>query len=142
MSITSAAYRKGPSTQMWDICMGFYTRNRNSGFGNLLCIWVLRPLGLDFRWGMCWEHYPRPSCPIEAELFGLGQGQAHEVSVGGRGGETPRKALRTQEQSTVGAPLSLTAEGTKICAPWYRLCPTSEVQSGKALGRRSGSAEA
>ena len=34
------------STQMWGI-YGFYTRNRDANFGNVLCIWVLGPLGLD-----------------------------------------------------------------------------------------------
>ena len=29
---------------MWAI-YGFYTRNRNDGFGTILCIWVLGPLG-------------------------------------------------------------------------------------------------
>ena len=36
------------STKTWGI-YGFYIRNRNSGFGNLLCIRVLRPLG-----ELCW----------------------------------------------------------------------------------------
>ena len=39
------------STKIWGI-YGFYIRNRNNGFGNILCIWVLGPLGdwfgLDF----------------------------------------------------------------------------------------------
>ena len=33
------------STQISGI-YGFYTRNRSSGFGNILCIWVLGPLGV------------------------------------------------------------------------------------------------
>ena len=32
------------STQVWGI-QDFYTRNRSSGLGNILCIWVLGPLG-------------------------------------------------------------------------------------------------
>ena len=32
------------STPYWGI-HGFYTRNRRIGFGNMLCIWVLGPLG-------------------------------------------------------------------------------------------------
>ena len=31
-------------TNIWGM-NGFYTKNRNSGFGNILCIWVLGPLG-------------------------------------------------------------------------------------------------
>ena len=33
---------------MWRI-YGFYTRNRNNGYGNILCIWVLEPLGSGWR---------------------------------------------------------------------------------------------
>ena len=32
------------STQIWGICV-FNIRNRNNGFGNIFCIWVLGPLG-------------------------------------------------------------------------------------------------
>ena len=29
----------------WQLPYGFYIRNRNDGFGNMLCIWILGPLG-------------------------------------------------------------------------------------------------
>ena len=39
------------STRTRAFC-GFYTRNRNKGFGNILCVWVLGPLGQELKKGI------------------------------------------------------------------------------------------
>ena len=69
-----AASLRVQSTQLWGIC-GFYTRNCNNGFGGLLCIWVLGPLGFRMasrhlggagKMSECGEHTVTTSSPEES----------------------------------------------------------------------------
>ena len=54
------------SAQMWGI-YGFYIRNRNYGFGNLLCIWVLGPLGKQY---ISWNSKVPSSTPPPIPTWG------------------------------------------------------------------------
>ena len=67
------------STQMWGI-YGFYTRNRRNGFGNILCIWVLGPLGRVYSQNHYCDSWYR-NCPIcwysgPLDLMTLGRSRA------------------------------------------------------------------